>query len=134
MLVLFFLQSIMYGSSPTAIDKLPGNYHLTSWTTDNGLPQNSINKIIQTRDGYIWMATFDGLVRFDGVKFTVFNPRNFPLLKSSRILDVSESRDGGLWIATEGGGGGVKRTQGQDTLDTKSHGVSQAFVYHIFPD
>lgn len=43
------------------------------WTTDNGLPQNSIYSIIQTRDGYIWFTTFGGLVRYDGVRFTVFD-------------------------------------------------------------
>ena len=48
-------------------------YHFDSWTTDNGLPQNSIFSIIQTRDGYLWMSTFDGLVRFDGVQFKVFD-------------------------------------------------------------
>ena len=48
-------------------------YLLDSWTTANGLPQNSVNDIVQTRDGYIWLATFGGLVRFDGVRFTVFS-------------------------------------------------------------
>lgn len=47
-----------------------------SWTTDNGLPQNSISSIIQTRDGYLWMTTFDGLVRFNGVQFKVFDKSN----------------------------------------------------------
>jgi hypothetical protein len=40
-----------------------------SWTTENGLPQNSVNDILQTRDGYLWLATHGGLVRFDGVRF-----------------------------------------------------------------
>src|SRR5678816_4472330 len=44
-----------------------------SWTVKDGLPVNSINDIIQDRTGYIWAATFDGLVRFDGLRFTVFN-------------------------------------------------------------
>src|SRR5262245_55124617 len=44
-----------------------------SWTTDNGLPQNSVNDILQTRDGYLWLATYGGLVRFDGVRFAVFD-------------------------------------------------------------
>src|SRR5947208_5626417 len=41
--------------------------------TDDGLPQNAVNAILQTRDGYLWLATFDGLVRFDGLEFTVFS-------------------------------------------------------------
>ncbi len=121
---LLFMQFVMYGSPPPASDKIPGNYHLTSWTTDNGLPQNSVNKIIQTRDGYIWLATNDGLVRFDGVKFTVFNSQNFPLLKTSRIQDIIESREGSLWIGTEGGGVVVKRKNGQNTAYTTAQGLA----------
>ena len=46
-------------------------YHFDTWTTDNGLPQNGVRQIAQTPDGYLWFTTFDGLVRFDGVRFTV---------------------------------------------------------------
>jgi hypothetical protein len=45
-------------------DLLP--YNFSSWTTDDGLPQNSVYAILQTRDGYLWFTTLDGLVRFDG--------------------------------------------------------------------
>ena len=44
-----------------------------SWTTENGLPQNSVRDIVQTRDGYLWLATEGGLVRFDGARFVVFD-------------------------------------------------------------
>jgi hypothetical protein len=47
-------------------------YRFDSWTTDNGLPQNGVRGIAQTSDGYLWFTTFDGLVRFDGLKFTVY--------------------------------------------------------------
>ena len=50
-----------------AVSKEPDDYLLDVWTIDNGLPQNSINAIAQTKDGYLWLATFDGLVRYDGV-------------------------------------------------------------------
>jgi len=53
-------------------------YRFDHWTADNGLPQNSVRDIVQTRDGYLWLTTFDGLVRFDGVRFTVFNKSNSP--------------------------------------------------------
>jgi ligand-binding sensor domain-containing protein len=56
--------------SPHAVT---AQYRFDSWTTDNGLPQGSINSILQTRDGYIWLATFGGLARFDGLRFQVFN-------------------------------------------------------------
>ena len=48
-------------------------HQFESWTTENGLPQNSVNDIVQTRDGYLWLATFGGLVRFDGIRFVIFD-------------------------------------------------------------
>src|SRR5262245_12121647 len=72
-----------------------------SWTARDGLPVNSINALLQTRDGYIWAATFDGLVRFDGVRFTVYNSANAPGLPSNRIVALFEARDGAIWLTTE---------------------------------
>jgi signal transduction histidine kinase/ligand-binding sensor domain-containing protein/CheY-like chemotaxis protein/AraC-like DNA-binding protein len=72
-----------------------------SWSIADGLPINSINALIQSRTGYVWLATFDGLVRFDGVRFTVYNSANSPGLPSDRILSVMETRDSALWMNTE---------------------------------
>lgn len=82
---------------------VPGRaqYQLDSWTTDQGLPQNSVQAILQTRDGYLWLTTFDGLVRFDGVRFTVFNRSNTPGIGSNRFTTLYEDRDGVLWIGSE---------------------------------
>src|SRR5687768_306629 len=74
-----------------------------SWTVKDGLPVNSINTLLQDRTGYIWAATFDGLVRFDGLRFTVFNSANFEELPSNRIIALKEGRDGALWLTTEQG-------------------------------
>ena len=57
-------------------------YTIDSWENDDGLPQNSIISMTQTRDGYLWMGTINGLVRFDGLRFTVFNEDNTPGLGS----------------------------------------------------
>jgi hypothetical protein len=72
-----------------------------AWGIDDGLPINEVNDLVQTSDGYLWLATFDGLVRFDGVRFTVYNIANSPGLPSNRIVDLFEARDGGLWLRTE---------------------------------
>src|SRR5215475_10113060 len=72
-----------------------------SWTTKDGLPVNSVNTIVQDHAGYIWAATFDGLVRFDGLRFTVFNTANSEDLPSNRIVYLHASPDGALWLATE---------------------------------
>src|SRR6478672_6336982 len=74
-----------------------------SWTVKDGLPVNSINALVQDRTGYIWAATFDGLVRFDGMRFTVFNSANSEELPSNRIVGLKEGRDGALWLTTEQG-------------------------------
>lgn len=74
-----------------------------SWTVRDGLPVNSISAILQDHAGYIWAATFDGLVRFDGVRFTVFNSANSDGLPSNRITNLAETEDGALWLTTEQG-------------------------------
>ncbi|HEY6227417.1 MAG TPA: two-component regulator propeller domain-containing protein [Verrucomicrobiae bacterium] len=79
-------------------------YLIDSWQTDQGLPQNSVISMTQSHDGYLWLATFNGLVRFDGVRFTVFNSHNTPALESSRVVRVWEDQSGCLWIGTESGG------------------------------
>lgn len=78
-------------------------YLVDHWTTADGLPVNGINRVLVSRSGYVWLATFDGLVRFDGHRFTVFRvgPDN-PGLPGNRILDVIETADGRLWMLTEG--------------------------------
>lgn len=72
-----------------------------TWTVADGLPVNSINDLLQSKDGYLWAATFDGLVRFDGVTFTVFNSANSPGLPSNRVVRIRESERGDLWLQTE---------------------------------
>ncbi len=79
-------------------------YRIESWTTDNGLPQNTVSSITQTRDGYLWLTTFDGLVRFDGVRFKVFNTNNTKGLISNRFTALYEDQDGTLLIGTSDGG------------------------------
>ncbi len=72
-------------------------------TTSNGLPQNSVYAIVQTRDGYLWMATLGGLARFDGTTIKVFSPATSPGLGSSRLTALFEDAAGALWIGTEDG-------------------------------
>jgi ligand-binding sensor domain-containing protein/signal transduction histidine kinase len=96
------------GSSLTgfarADSRSSSDYLIDTWQAEHGLPQNTVTCITQTRDGYLWLGTFNGLARFDGVRFVVFGAHNTPELKSNRILTLLEDREGGLWIGTEGGG------------------------------
>jgi len=79
------------------------DYNVAVWQTEDGLSQNSVTSIVQTPDGYLWLATFNGLVRFDGARFTVFDEANTPALQSSRLTRLDVDQDGGLWIITEDG-------------------------------
>ncbi|MBN1272545.1 MAG: GHKL domain-containing protein [Candidatus Aminicenantes bacterium] len=74
------------------------------WLTDDGLPQNSIMNIIQTKDGYLWLGTEVGLVRFNGVEFTPFDSDNTEVLRKNYISALFEDSKGILWIGTYGGG------------------------------
>lgn len=79
------------------------NYVVTQWGMEEGLPQSSVNDIIQTKDGYIWLATFGGLVRFDGNTFTTFDRSNIKGMRSDRILTLYEDHEGAIWLGTEDG-------------------------------
>lgn len=78
-------------------------FQIESWTTDRGLPQNTVHSVVQTADGYLWLATLDGLVRFDGVKFTVFNKNNSKGIESNRFTRMIIDKRNNLWIGTENG-------------------------------
>jgi ligand-binding sensor domain-containing protein len=77
-------------------------YVHNAWTTEDGLPQNSILSIAQTRDGYLWVGTWGGLARFDGVRFTVFDRGNTPALKNNYIYALYEDSEGSLFTTKEG--------------------------------
>ncbi|MGI8642426.1 MAG: ligand-binding sensor domain-containing protein, partial [Pyrinomonadaceae bacterium] len=79
-------------------------YRFDHWTADDWLPQNSVYGIVQTQDGYLWLATVDGLARFDGARFTVFNKSNSPGIVNNRFISLFETAGGDLWAGTEESG------------------------------
>jgi len=78
-------------------------YVFDNWQIQQGLPQNSVEALARTPDGYLWLATHEGLVRFDGVRFTVFDRGNTPQLRSRIITRLYVDDDGRLWIGTRVG-------------------------------
>jgi len=86
-------------NSATALSQ----YGRDVWDSDTGLPQNSVDAILQTRDGYLWLGTQEGLVRFDGVRFTVFDSRNSPAMRDDWVRSLCQARDGTLWVGTSEG-------------------------------
>ena len=79
-------------------------FNVDSWSTADGLPQSSVIAMTQTRDGYLWLGTLNGLVRFDGSHFTVFNVNNTPGLPSDRIVFLYEDSRRNLWAGTGAAG------------------------------
>ena len=79
------------------------DYTIDVWDTADGLPQNSVTSIVQTKDGYLWMGTFAGLVRFDGVRFAVFDTQNTPELPNNGVIRLFVDSNDTLWISTVNG-------------------------------
>src|SRR5262245_39594186 len=96
-----FLGAIAYA---VFVQSAAAQYRFDVWTTDQGLPHSNVLNIYQTSDGYLWLTTFNGLVRYDGVRFRVFNTGNTPGIKNSRFLMFYEDRERNLWITTEENG------------------------------
>jgi ligand-binding sensor domain-containing protein len=80
-----------------------GQSRVELWKTLHGLPQNRVNDVLQTRDGYLWIATASGLARFDGVKFKVFDSGNTPAFRHHVCRLLLEDENGVLWIGTKRG-------------------------------
>src|SRR5512143_3340845 len=70
------------------------------WTMKDGMTQGAVRAIAQTRDGYLWIGTSEGLARFDGNAFSLFTPASVPQLKDVTVTALHVSSDGTLWVAT----------------------------------
>lgn len=98
---------IWFGAgSARALDpaKSISQYVHDAWSIEDGLPQSVVLSIHQTSDGYLWIGTQEGLARFDGVSFTVFDTQNTDALDSDFITCLMEDAAGRLWVGTYGGG------------------------------
>jgi hypothetical protein len=115
------------------VSSASAQYRLDVWTTDDGLPQNGIRAIHETPDGYLWLVTFDGLVRFDGIRFTVFNKSNSPGIDSNRFDSLYEDRNGELWLGTQDGGV-TRYRHGSFTTYTTLNGLPHNHVRGITGD
>ena len=119
LLLLHIYGIVAFGLDPgTAIEQ----YDHDVWQIEDGLPQNGVRDIAQTPEGYLWIATLEGLVRFDGVQFTIFDKSNTEALKDNSINALEVGIDGTLWVTTSGGLIRVK--DGRFTTYTVADGLS----------
>lgn len=100
-LIFALLCADVYALNP---EKKITQYAREVWRKEAGLPSGSILSITQSSQGYLWFGTYNGLVRFDGVAFKVYDRSNTPELLNNGIRNVMEAKDGTLWVATNGGG------------------------------
>jgi ligand-binding sensor domain-containing protein/nitrogen-specific signal transduction histidine kinase/CheY-like chemotaxis protein len=104
LILLGFISLLGVGLDSSALESRKlSQFSRHAWLNEDGLPQNTVFAILQTREGYLWLATWEGLARFDGAHFTVYNRYNSPELNEHGIRSLVEDGAGGLWLGTKKG-------------------------------
>jgi len=93
-----------FAATANATDAPDSPFYVDAWGSKEGLPGSAVISTIQTRDGYLWLGTQYGLVRFDGIRFTVFDEENTPGLNNDQIVYLFQDSHTNLWIGTDAGG------------------------------
>ena len=119
--------SLAFVLASRAAENGNGDYLIDVWTRERGLPNSSVTAIAQTRDGYLWIGTYNGLARFDGERCVNFFPENTPELKNARVRRLFAAPDGTLWINTYDGSLTAFR-DGLFTLEWLGSGSADALV------
>ena len=109
----------------------PSSFSIRTWTTSNGLPNGTINSMVETEDGYFWLATSPVLLRFDGREFTTVDAAQLPPLANRQVRALAKARDGGMWIGTPDGV--IFRTDGRRVLESLPPPPGVRFMTRIVP-
>ena len=109
------------------------DYFKETWTTRDGLPHNLVHNITQTPDGYLWFATWEGVVRYNGREFHVFDRGNVPELKDNGVRAMRLGRGGALWLGTSRGGVTRYRDGAWKTY-TQADGLAQDEIMDLLED
>ncbi|MBI2839335.1 MAG: hypothetical protein HYX75_13545 [Acidobacteria bacterium] len=108
------------------------SYLHRTWQKENGLPHLTVSAMAQTRDGYLWLGTPGGLIRFDGMRFTLFE--NFAGLAEKSVWTLLADEDGGLWIGLKVGGLVYRSKEGASTAYTVSNGLASNRIRCLHKD
>jgi ligand-binding sensor domain-containing protein/signal transduction histidine kinase len=114
-------------------DPQANEYSRRIWRTQDGLPESRIQALAQTPDGYLWIGTGGGLVRFDGIQFTVFDRSNTPAFRDDNIQVLRSAKDGSLWIGS-GIGTLLHYINGSFRVFDQAAGLPNGFVHAIYED
>lgn len=109
------------------------NVVVRQWSSAEGLPQTSITEIYQTDSHFLYLGTLDGLIRFNGTQFQKIVPENIPNLPNTRIFAIHRTKDGTLWVGTQGGGL-IALKDNQATLFNRPQGLAAEVVQCLDAD
>ncbi|HET6763349.1 MAG TPA: two-component regulator propeller domain-containing protein, partial [Longimicrobiaceae bacterium] len=133
------LSAALLAAGPLAAQGVPAapppahSFAIAEWNTENGLPSNVVRDVRQTPDGFLWLASYEGLVRFDGVAFHAFGDADIPGLPRASFRRLAVDRAGALWAASETGGV-VRLAGGKWTVFTTRQGLVSDRVTALLPD
>ena len=127
----FYLAARVLAASEGMPEPIPGPDYVVERVT--ALPQVTIRAITQTRDGYLWIGTYKGLIRFDGVRSMTFDLANTPGLSSDGICLLHEDSLGDLWIGTDDGGV-IRYREGEFQAFGVAQGLTESEVHAVCED
>ncbi len=131
------LLALCGGAAPALASGEPGDlrdYTHDVWTTRDGLPHNTISDMAQSGEGYLWLATWEGLVRYNGNEFRVYDRGSQPALRDSAIAALHAGRDGGLWFADSRGNLGHWRSGDRLRYWGRAEGLPGTVIDSVFED
>ncbi len=126
-IALFVLAHELFAQEPRIVPL--SEYNLRSWSTKDGLPNDKISIVYQSTQGYIWLGSQEGLARFDGAQFEIFDKKNTPVFPHSQIVSLIEDKDSTIWISTIRGI--VKSRHGKFTAVPVETGIAP-FICNTF--
>ncbi len=120
------------GQPPVRLAEPADSFIVRQWTVDEGLPVNTLSEVVQTPDGFLWISSFDGLIRFNGDLFDVFTKKTHPAIQSNRLAHLELAKDGSLWIAQEALGV-IRYKNGEFQHFGAEQGLTGLQNSHLFP-
>jgi len=125
--------AVLAGSWALAATNPPFQYTRQVWHVQDGLPEETVQAMQQTPDGYLWVGTTGGLSRFNGAHFLTYSRNTRPALTENSVFCLMTARDGSLWLGTEGGGL-LHWEDGRFRAYTARDGLTDGFVRSVMED